>query len=53
MSPACAWPPGVSANVANEAEALKAAGKYYREGEGPPLEEPRLATELVPHAPAQ
>jgi short subunit dehydrogenase-like uncharacterized protein len=29
----------VSANVANEAEALKAAGKFYAEGEGPPLEE--------------
>jgi short subunit dehydrogenase-like uncharacterized protein len=28
-----------NANVANEAEALKAAGKYYAEGDGPPLEE--------------
>jgi|Transcript_6961 short subunit dehydrogenase-like uncharacterized protein len=27
------------ANVADEAEALKAAGKYYGEGEGPPLED--------------
>lgn len=27
------------ANVANEAEALKASGKYYAEGDGPPLEE--------------
>merc|ERR1740117_1317835 len=28
-----------TASVANEAEALKASGKYYAEGEGPPLEE--------------